>query len=442
MTMALEVLGWLIFLVGIGFSIGLHEIGHLVPAKAFGVKVTQYMVGFGPTLWSRHKGETEYGVKAVPLGGYIRMIGMYPPAPGTDGTMLRASSTGRFSALIDDARKQSMDEVTPADADRVFYKLPVPKRIVVMLGGPTMNLVLAFVLLTIVVSLIGLPKATTTVGAISPCVPSKANPSGDAITTGDCVGQTHSAAYLAGLRPGDRIVSMNGTAIHEWTDMQAAIKDAPTGDVALVVQRDGATITKTVPLVATWRPVYDDTGAPLGTYEYRNFLGVVPGSQRATQSVTTVPGLVWDQGTHAVRTLVTLPARVWDLARQTFTDEPRDTRGIVGVVGVGRLTGDAVALENTPVQDKVAFILSLLAGLNLFLFLFNLIPLLPLDGGHVAGAVWESIKKGWARVRHLPTPGPVDIAKALPLTYVVSAMLLVLGLLTIVADIVKPITLN
>jgi len=151
---------------------------------------------------------------------------------------------------------------------------------------------------------------------------------------------------------------------------------------------------------------------------------------------------VWDQGTHAVRTLVTLPARVWDLARQTFTDEPRDTKGIVGVVGVGRLTGDAVALENTPVLDKTAFILSLLAGLNLFLFLFNLIPLLPLDGGHVAGALWESIKRGWARVRHLPTPGPVDIAKALPLTYVVSGLLLVLGLLTIVADLVKPITLN
>ena len=144
MTLALEVLGWLIFLVGIGFSIGLHEIGHLLPAKAFGVKVTQYMVGFGPTIWSRHKGETEYGVKAIPLGGYIRMIGMYPPAPGADPTMLRASTTGRFATLIDDARQQSLEEVTPDAVDRVFYKLPVRKRIVVMLGGPTMNLVLAF----------------------------------------------------------------------------------------------------------------------------------------------------------------------------------------------------------------------------------------------------------------------------------------------------------
>jgi membrane-associated protease RseP (regulator of RpoE activity) len=175
MTLALEVLGWLIFLVGIGFSIGLHEIGHLLPAKAFGVKVTQYMVGFGPTIWSRHKGETEYGVKAVPLGGYIRMIGMYPPAPGSDGTLLRASTTGRFTNLVNDARQQSMEEVTPDAVDRVFYKLPVRKRIVVMLGGPTMNLVLAFLLFTVVLCGIGLQTATTRVGAVVPCVPTATN---------------------------------------------------------------------------------------------------------------------------------------------------------------------------------------------------------------------------------------------------------------------------
>ena len=155
MTLMLEVLGWLIFLVGVGFSIGMHEIGHLLPAKAFGVKVTQYMVGFGPTVWSRLKGETEYGVKAVPLGGYIRMIGMYPPEKGADPTQLRPSSTGRFSTLIDDARKQSLEEVGPEDVDRVFYKLPVRKRVLVMLGGPSMNLLLAFVMFTIVVSVIG-----------------------------------------------------------------------------------------------------------------------------------------------------------------------------------------------------------------------------------------------------------------------------------------------
>ena len=188
--------------------------------------------------------------------------------------------------------------------------------------------------------------------------------------------------------------------------------------------------------------MYGDDGKATGQTESRNFVGLVPGFERQTDSVATVPGIMWDQATHAVSAIVTLPVRMYDLVRQTVTDEPRDPNGIVGVVGVGRLTGDAVALETTPALDKTAFVLSLLAGLNLFLFLFNLIPLLPLDGGHVAGALWEALKRGWARVRHLPTPPPVDIAKALPLTYVVSGLLLLLGAITIVADLVKPITLQ
>ncbi len=441
MTIALETLGWLIFLVGVGVSIGLHEIGHLLPAKAFGVKVTQYMVGFGPTVWSRQKGETEYGVKAVPLGGYIRMIGMYPPAPGADDTRLRASSTGRFSALIDDARKQSMDEVGPEDRDRVFYKLPIRKRVVVMLGGPTMNLVLAFVLMTIVVSLIGLPQTTTKIGAVAPCVPSVSNPNGKAEADGSCT-DGRSAAALAGIEVGDQVVSLGGQPISEWTEAQAAIRSAQPGDVPLVVVRDGQQVTLTVPLQPVQLPVYGADGKPTGQTESRNFVGLVPGFERQTASVATVPGIMWDQTTHAVSAIATLPVRMYDLVRQTVTDEPRDPNGIVGVVGVGRLTGEAVALETTPVLDKAAFVLSLLAGLNLFLFLFNLIPLLPLDGGHVAGAAWEGIKRGWAKLRHLPAPPPVDIAKALPLTYVVSGLLLVLGAITIVADLVKPITLQ
>lgn len=440
MTIALEVLGWAIFLFGVGFSIGLHEIGHLLPAKAFGVKVTQYMVGFGPTVWSRHKGETEYGVKAVPLGGYIRMIGMYPPAPGEDESKLRASSTGRFSALIDDARKQSMDEVGPEDRDRVFYKLPIRKRIVVMLGGPTMNLALALVLMTIVVSIIGLPQTTTKVGAVAPCVPTSTN-AGGAKVNGACPAGP-SAASVAGIAVGDQIVSFAGVPVSEWTQAQAAIRQAPTGEVPLVVVRNGVEQTLTVDLKPVQMPVYGADGKPTGATESRNFVGLVPGFERQTASVTTVPGIMWDQATHAVQAIVTLPVRMYDLVRQTVTDEPRDPNGIVGVVGVGRLTGDAVALETTPALDKAAFVLSLLAGLNLFLFLFNLIPLLPLDGGHVAGALWEALKRGWARVRHLPTPPPVDIAKALPLTYVVSGLLLLLGAITIVADLVKPITLQ
>ena len=170
MSPLLYLLGILVFLAGIALSIGLHEIGHLVPAKRFGVRVQQYMIGFGPTLWSRRRGETEYGVKAIPLGGYIRMIGMFPPKRGEDPRMVRRASTGRMSLLMDQARAQSMEEIQPGDENRVFYKLSVPKKVVVMMGGPTMNLVIAIVLLTITTTLLGVPAASTSVETVTKCV--------------------------------------------------------------------------------------------------------------------------------------------------------------------------------------------------------------------------------------------------------------------------------
>ena len=113
MTVLAYIVGVLVLAFGVAASIALHEVGHLVPAKRFGVRVTQYMVGFGPTVWSRKRGETEYGIKAIPLGGYIRMIGMFPPRAGEDPTKVRVSSTGRFSQLADEARKASLEEMRP-----------------------------------------------------------------------------------------------------------------------------------------------------------------------------------------------------------------------------------------------------------------------------------------------------------------------------------------
>jgi len=142
----LEVVGIVLFAALIAASIALHELGHLVPAKKFGVRVSDYMVGFGPTLWSTVRGETRYGVKWIPLGGYIRMIGMLPPDPADPEGRSRSLSTGRFAALIAQARAASFDEIRPGDENRLFYKLPVHRRVIIMLGGPFMNLVLAFVL--------------------------------------------------------------------------------------------------------------------------------------------------------------------------------------------------------------------------------------------------------------------------------------------------------
>ncbi|MDD9205604.1 site-2 protease family protein, partial [Georgenia sp. 10Sc9-8] len=158
------VVGVLILVVGLMVSIALHEVGHLLPAKRFGVRVPQYMVGFGRTLWSRTVGDTEYGVKAVPLGGYVRMVGMYPPARRRP-----AGSHGR-PTLVEAARQESLAEIPPGEERRAFYTLSVPRKLVVMLGGPAMNLLIAAVLLTVVVAGLGLPTLTSTLGAVQPCV--------------------------------------------------------------------------------------------------------------------------------------------------------------------------------------------------------------------------------------------------------------------------------
>ena len=163
----LFVLGIIIILIGLAVSIALHELGHLVPAKLFGVKVAQYMIGFGPTIFSRRRGETEYGVKAIPLGGYISMAGMYPPARA--GQRGRTATTGMFEVLVQDADAQPHVD-TVEEERRAFYRLPVWKRVIIMVGGPFMNLVLAVVFTAIVLCGFGIPQSTTTIGSVSECL--------------------------------------------------------------------------------------------------------------------------------------------------------------------------------------------------------------------------------------------------------------------------------
>jgi membrane-associated protease RseP (regulator of RpoE activity) len=289
---------------------------------------------------------------------------------------------------------------------------------------------------------LGTPGLTTTVGRVVECVPTTANVKGATNSDGTCTPSTKTPAAIGGLRPGDVIVSFAGVPITSWDEQQAAIKAAQPGETEVVVQRGGEQVTLSVPLETVTYPVLDPkTGDPTGATEQRNFVGIAPTVEMITQPVTAVPGIMWSTSVKAVEAIVTLPVRMVDLMRQTFTSEERDREGIVGPVGIGRLSGEVVAEDSLPMKEKATLLVSFLAGLNLFLFLFNLIPLLPLDGGHVAGAVWEAIKRRWARFRHLPDPGPVDIAKALPVTYVVSIALVLMGGLILVADLVKPITL-
>jgi membrane-associated protease RseP (regulator of RpoE activity) len=446
-TALLYLLGILVFALGIGLSIGLHEVGHLVPAKRFGVRVTQYMVGFGPTVWSRRRGETEYGLKAIPLGGYIRMIGMFPPKRGADPRMLRASSTGRFSMLADQARTQSMEELQPGDESRVFYKLSVPKKVVVMMGGPTMNLVIASVLLGVTVSGLGLPAASTTLQVVNKCVlPSTAAADATCQTT-----DPRTPADITGLQPGDKILAFDGRSTPTWSRLTSAIHASTTTTVPIEIRRGGRDLTLQITPIRHTQTVTDSRGntvkdkAGNAKTETVGFLGVSPTEPLTRQSVTAVPGVIWTELSGTAGVVLHIPQKMVGVAKAAFGNGTRDPNGPVSIVGVGRDAAEATSdapKSGYGFAGWLVFILSIIAALNLALFVFNLIPLLPLDGGHVAGALWEGARRTVARLRRQADPGPTDVARLLPIAYAASAVLIVMSVLLIYADLVNPIKLG
>ncbi|KGN31910.1 peptidase [Knoellia sinensis KCTC 19936] len=453
MTVVAYIVGVLVLAFGVAASIALHEIGHLVPAKKFGLRVTQYMVGFGPTIWSRRRGETEYGIKAIPLGGYIRMIGMFPPRKGQDPSMVRVSSTGRFSQLADEARKASLEELRPGDENRVFYRLPVHRKIIIMLGGPFMNFVIGAVLLAILVTAHGVLALQdgARVAAVAECVKTveeaKADPS--------CTGAPQTPANAAGLLPGDEFVSINGEPVKTSADVGRLIRPRVDQPTEVVVLRGGAEQSLSVTPILNTLPAYDDQGQPIleANGEQKvvetGYLGVSSAAilDYETQPVTAVPGIIGENLWRTAGAVVRIPQKMVGVWNAAFSGEERDVESPMSVVGVGRVAGEVSAgqLDNLVGEswsDKAWFLVMLIASLNFMLFIFNLIPLLPLDGGHVAGALWEGVKKGWAKLRGNPDPGHVDVAKALPVAYAVSLGLLVMSALLIYADLVNPIDLG
>jgi len=447
-TVLLFILGVLLVAVGIALSIALHEVGHLVPAKLFKVRVTQYMVGFGKTLWSRRRGETEYGIKAVPLGGYVSMIGMYPPAkdqadrPG----QVRRSSTGMFQQLAEDARSAAAEQLRPGDEHRVFYKLPVWKRIIIMLGGPFMNLVIGTVLVGVVLVGFGTAKPTATVAEVYQCVV----PASQQARTSqqDCLPSDPVApATAAGIRPGDTIVSFGGRPVTDWYELTGWIRDAAGDKTPIVLERGGRTVSTTITPLRTERPVLDGNNQPVldaagkQVTEQAGFVGMGPATALVPEPASAVLPAVGENLQSIAGVVLALPQRVAGVAKAAFSDEPRDPNGPISVVGVGRIAGEISAMQEVPLQARFASLIGLLGSLNLALCVFNLIPLLPLDGGHVAGALWEAVRRRVARLFRRPDPGPVDIARLLPLTYVVAVLLMGMGALLIYADIVKPVNI-
>src|SRR5229473_6828760 len=396
----MDLIGWVIFIVALLFSVMLHETGHFVTAKKFGMKVTRYFVGFGPTIWSTQRGETEYGIKALPLGGFVKIIGM-----------------------------TSLDEVDPADEPRSFRRHPAWQRIIVLCAGSFTHFVLAFLLIFSLAVGIGIANANTTqLGTVSPCVAT----SSTALANGTCTSSDKpSPAKLAGLRVGDKVTAFNGTPVSNWTQLGNAIRRARPGSVVtMTVLRDGKTLT----LHATLATVSGRSGAYLGIAPKVVFQVASP--VRAVQYAGSAFGQVL---VGSVKAVAALPAALPKL----FSKDRGSTAAgqVSSVIGAAEATGAAVA-ANVGWQYKVSFVLLLIASLNIFVGVFNLLPLLPMDGGHVAVVIWERVRAWFARLRRQPDPGLVDYRKLVPLSFGVFLVLVVFGMMLILADIVNPVSIG
>jgi len=426
----LYIAGIVFILLGIGVSIGIHEIGHLVPAKLFGVKVTKYMIGFGPTLYSKKVGETEYGLKAFPLGGYIAMLGMYPPAKKPE------TKTGFFRDMISQARLAHSESETPKDANRKFYQLPVAKRMIIMLGGPFMNLVLGVLLTTIALTGFGIYQSSLKIEAVSVCLDNQSTA---------CPVSEQTPAHIAGLKAGDEVVSVAGKPATDWSQIRDLLSATPTAEFE--VSRDGEILKVTVTAVLQQRPQFDSLGNPILdeageiTYAPQPFLGVYLAPERKpvpfVQSLEASGSTIAQIGTLILR----LPQEVIEVTAITFGGGERDPNGPISIVGIGQVAGEVAASDQAGFVDKLATGIQILGSLNFALFVFNMLSLLPLDGGHVAGGIYESIKRGLYRIAGRKDPGPADTALLMPLTYFVFIALLVVSALLITADLVNPVSL-
>ena len=422
--------GILFIVLGIGVSIGIHEIGHLVPAKLFGVKVTKYMIGFGPTLYSKTVGETEYGLKAFPLGGYIAMLGMYPPAKKQE------TKTGFFRDMISQARTAHSESETPADANRKFYQLGVGKRIIIMLGGPFMNLVLGVLLTAIAISGFGIYQSSLKIEAISVCLENSST---------SCSVAEQTPAYLAGLLAGDEVVSVAGQKAVDWVQIRDILTATPTSEFEVL--REGQIFKVMVSAVLQQRPQFDSLGSPIlddsgdMVYKAQPFLGVFLAPERKALPLTKSFEASGQTVAQIGQLILRLPQEVIKITAVTFGGGERDITGPISIVGIGQVAGEVAASDEASFVDKFATWIQILGSLNFALFVFNMIPLLPLDGGHVAGGIYESIKRGLFRVAGKKDPGPADTALLMPLTWFVFIALLAVSALLITADLVNPISL-
>jgi len=392
-------IGVLAFVAALLISVMIHEAGHYLTAKKFGMKVTEFFVGFGKKIWSTQRGETEFGIKAVPAGGYCRISGMTP-----------------------------REELSPEDSHRAFVKAGVGQRLIVLGAGSFLHFAIGFVLLLTLFLSVGVTSVTSTVETVSECIPKSTNQ----------VCSTKSApspAKSVGILPGDKIVAVNGKTYSEWVDVIAIIRASAGKQIQLTIERNGSPIE-----LAITPATRELNGKSVGVLGVINTVGTITYSPVvATSKAVKYTGEILK---NSMTSLFTLPAKIPDLVRQTFTGEKRDAEGLVGVVGVARVSGETAGTDVLTLREKVATFILIIASLNLFVGMFNLLPLLPLDGGHMAVAVADGVRNFLARRRGLIKPAPFDVERLAPITMVVFIFMATLSLLLLTADIFNPIRLN
>ncbi len=393
-------IGVVIFVLALLISVMLHEAGHFATAKKFGMKVTQFFVGFGQTLFSRTQGETEYGIKLLPFGGFVKITGM-----------------------------TTLEEVDPADEQRSFRRQPGWQRLIVLGAGSFMHFTLAFVLLFVIAAGIGLANSdTATLGSVDPCVPVSTR----ALDQASCAGsKTPSPARQAGLRAGDQVIAIAGTPVRNWNQLGAVIRKLPASQPATVqVRRGGRVLTLTI----TPAKIAGRAGSYFGVENSLVFQRTSPLSALAFAGNT-----FGEVVTGSVTAAEKLPAAIPEL----FAKNRAHTAGgqVTSVVGAADIAGQAVA-ASTSWQATVDSLLLIVISLNIFVGLFNLLPLLPMDGGHMAVIIYERIRAWLARLRGRPDPGLVDMRRLIPVSVGVFALLVGLGLILVAADIFNPIHLT
>lgn len=382
--------GVVLFVVLLLLAIGFHEFGHFITARWSGIKVSRFFIGFGPTLWSTRRGrtevvedeesgelterpETEYGVKALPLGGFVKILGM-----------------GTFDLP---------EDLPPEDRPRSFQAAPAWKRAIVLAAGSVTHFILAFVVLFVMFTLVGLPggPAQPTVSQVEQEVEGRPSPASE-----------------AGLRPGDEIVAVDGEGVAEWSQLVETVQANPGERLSLTIVRDGDRRELTITPAAV-----EEEGERIG------LIGVFPTA--ATERIGPVDGLLRSGGT-----IGDVVVAVVQIAPEAFSpenlglvpgQEPSDQRG-VSVVGAGQISADLIG------SGQFALFLGLFAQINIFIALFNLLPLPPLDGGHLLVLGIEKVRGKAVSPRAL-----------LPVMAIVTSLLIALAALLVFQDIVSPVQL-